>query len=133
MTWLLWFWRSLSGKAQLIAGGVAIVTLLVGIGGVYAWIDHQGYQRATLEWTVKYEKREAELERQRADELARQKDANDAAIAEMNQQLALYKDELVKATALEEELAKQTAADKQAARIALDAAAVDRYNRSIQK
>lgn len=87
----------LGGKAWLawlLVGGVA----LGAAGGVYAFIDHGGYRRATLEWTIKYDKREADLQRLRFEELDRQASANAAAKAIEATRLAA---EMARAAALE--------------------------------
>lgn len=119
---LLWRVLTIVGALAAILGSAA---------GIYAWIDHQGYQRATLEWTVKYNAREAELKQQAADELARQQAANDAAKAEEEAQLEAERKRQMAAIDLAMTLANEAAADPNADNIALDAAAVDRHNRRI--
>lgn len=119
---LLWRVLTIVGALAVIVGAAA---------GVYAWIDHQGYQRAALEWTVKYNAREAELKQQAADELARQQAANDAAKAEEDAQLEAERKRQMAAIDLAMTLADEAAADPNHDNIALDAAAVDRHNRRI--
>lgn len=118
-------WRVLS-----IVGALAAVLGLG--GGVYLYIDHQGYQRATQEWTIKYERREAELNKQTADELASQQAANDAAKAEEEAENEAERKRQMAAADRALTLAAEAAADPNADNIALDADAVDRHNRSIQ-
>jgi hypothetical protein len=75
------------------AGGVLLA--LAGLGGAYAWIDHRGYERATQEWTVKYQQREDERNRQRLAELDRQATANAAAKAEEEAELEAYRKQVI--------------------------------------
>jgi len=133
MNWLLWAWRALPLQAQLALIGAGVVAVVGGLGGTYLWIDHQGYQRATNEWSAKYEKREAELATARADELKRQQDANDAAVAELQRVIDARNKKDLEAAVLEDQLDIEAAKDPKARSIALDADAVARYNRSIAK
>ena len=114
-TWLAW----------LIAGGSVLAVL----GGLYAWVDHGGYNRATLEWTVKYEEREQDILRQRIAEADRQsvvnyeaKQAERAAIEELERELADRE-------ALISRLQDEAAADPDATRLGINADAVSRINR----
>lgn len=114
-TWLAW----------LIVAGLGLGAL----GGVYWYVDHGGYQRATLEWTVKYNDRELALERQRLAELDRQAQANDQAKAAEAARIAQLRNELAQ---LERELEEQSHAadnDPNADRIGLGADSVHRINR----
>ena len=117
-------WRILS-----IVGVLAAV--LGTLGGIYLYIDRQGYQRATQEWTIKYERREAELKQQTADELSRQQAANDAAKAEEEAQQEAERKRQMAAVDLAMTLNAEAAADPNRDNIALDAAAVDRHNRRL--
>ncbi len=117
-------WRVIS-----IVGALAVALGLV--GGVYLYIDHQGYQRATQEWTIKYERREAELKQQTADELARQQAANDAAKAEEDAALEQLRQQQIAADLLRYQIEKEAALDPNHDNIALDADAVDRHNRRL--
>jgi hypothetical protein len=118
---------------------IAVVVGVVGLlGGAFAYVEKvkhdayaNGYQKATLEWTIKYNAREAELKQQAADELARQQAANDAAKAEEEAQLEAERKRQMAAIDLAMTLANEAAADPNADNIALDAAAVDRHNRRI--
>lgn len=114
-TWVAWLALTLLGIATL--------------GGIYAYGDHQGSYRTELEWTAKYQARENELNQRRIQELDRQaianataKAAEDAALAELQRQ----RDE---SQALADRLAAEAAADPNAARVGLDASAVERLNR----
>ena len=118
----------LGGKAWLawlLVAGVGLGAL----GGVYAFIDHGGYRRATLEWTVKYDKREAELNAARFKELDRQASVNAAAKALEATRLAaeMARAAALEAIILENDLAAEIDPDKD--RIGLGADSVDRINR----
>lgn len=119
----------------LLCRALTILGVLAGflgaLGGIYAYIDHQGYTRATQEWTIKYERREAELQQQREDEIARQQAANDAAKAEEAAELDAERKRQIAAADRGMTLAAEAAADPNHDNIALDAAAVDRHNRRI--
>jgi hypothetical protein len=117
-------WRVLT-----IAG--ALAAILGTLGGIYLYIDHEGYRRATLEWQIKYDKREAELKQQLADELDRQQSINAMAKADEEAALEAYRLKLEAATKLALQLADEAAKDPNAGNIALDAGAVDRHNRRI--
>lgn len=112
-----------------IIGGIAVILGVA--GGVYLWIDHQGYRRAELEWTVKYQQREAELQRELADEIKRQAEANADAKAAEEAELEVYRQQLLKMAKLAQQLSTEAAADPNHDNIALDAAAVDRHNRGL--
>lgn len=114
-TWLAW----------VIVAGAAFA----GLGGAYAYIDHRGYERATLEWTVKYQRRETELAQQRADELDRQAAVNAQAKAHEQQALVEMESQLAASQALVDELAREAAQDPNANKLGIDADAVDRLNR----
>lgn len=116
-------------RIGLIAGGG--IALLAAIGAGYAWIDHQGYHRAELEWTVKYQQREAELERQMIAEADRQARVNAEAKAAEEAELEAYRQQLLKMAALAQQLAAEAEADPNHDNIALDADAVDRHNRGL--
>jgi|GEM_PF-4040759 len=116
-------------RAGAAAGGVLLA--LAGFGGAYAWIDHRGYERATQEWTVKYQQREDELNRQRLAELDRQATANAAAKAEEEAELEAYRKQVIAMADRNAQLANEAAADPNHDNIALDADAVTRHNRRI--
>lgn len=117
-------WRAGAAVAVAIGGFTAL-------GGAAWYLDSRGYHRATLEWTVKYQQREAELAQQKADELERQQTINDAAKAQEARELEDYRVKLEAANALALRLADEAALDPAANNVALDAAAVDRHNRRV--
>lgn len=113
-TWIVW----------LIAAGVGLSAL----AGVGLWIDRNGYQRAAAEWTIKYDKRELELNEQRFKEIDRQATANAEAKAKEAARLAA---EMARAAELEArvlELEQQAENDPNANRIGLGADSVARLN-----
>lgn len=121
--------------AGLLGGNTLMAWLIVAglglgaVGGAYWWVDHQGYQRATIEWTVKYDQRELALERQRLAELDRQAQANDAAKASEAARLAQLRSELAE---MEHQLQEQSHAadiDPNADRVGLGSDSVLRLNR----
>lgn len=120
--------RLLGGKTW--AAWLLVAVLAIGAaGGTYAWVDHQGYARASAAWSQKYEAREAALQAQRFRELDRQASANAEAKAREAARLAA---EQARADALEALIDELTAAaehDPNAARIGLGADSVDRLNR----
>lgn len=120
--------------ARLLGGSTIAAWLVVGVlglgavGGAYLWASHHGYQRATLEWSVKYQEREAELQRLAFQELDRQAAANEAAKANEAARLAQLRNEL---SALERQLQEQSNAadnDPDAGRIGLSSDGVQRLN-----
>ena len=123
--------RALPLSWRIIGVVGLLATILGGLAGLYAHVDHQGYQRATLEWTVRYERREAELRQQLADELDRQASINAMAKAAEEAELETYRKQLLARADLAQRLADEAAADPNADNVALDAAAVDRHNRRI--
>ena len=114
-TWLAW----------LVAGGSVLAIL----GGTYAWIDHGGYKRAELKWTVKYEQREREIAELRFKELERQAYANDQAKADERAALEQLEREFAALQELNQQLLEEAAADPDRDNIGLSASAVDRLNR----
>jgi len=113
---------------------LAIAGVLVSLGGIvgaYAWADGNGYRRADQEWQVKWLHRELELERQHAAEDRRQDYWNDVAKARELAEIEVYKRRLADLARLVEDLEREAAEDPNADRIALDAAAVDRYVRRV--
>jgi len=111
--------------AWLVVAGLGVAAT----GGAYLWAQNQGYQRATLEWSVKYQERELALERQRLAELDRQALANDQAKAAEAARIAQLRNEL---TALERELQEQAHEadiDPDADRVGLSAGGVLRLQR----
>lgn len=117
--------------------GIVALAFLVATGGAYALGNRQGdaegYRRAALEWTVKYEQRENELLKRLFDELDRQAYANDLAKEQERRELEVMREHLAVMAKLAEDLAREAAADKDAARIALNADAVERYRRRIAR
>ena len=108
---------------------VVAVLSLGALGGVYAWIDHQGYARASAEWQAKYEAREVALAQQRFHELDRQAHANDAAKAREAERLAAAQAQIdaLNQALLENDVAAE--ADPNADRIGIGADSVERLNR----
>jgi len=120
--------------ARLLGGSTVAAWLVVGVlgatalGGAYWYAQNQGFQRATLEWSVRYAGREAELQRLAFQELDRQAAANDAAKANEAARLAQLRNEL---SALERQLQEQSNAadnDPDAGRIGLSADGVQRVD-----
>jgi hypothetical protein len=113
--------------AWLIVAGLCLGAL----GGVYWYVDHQGYRRASLEWTVKYNERELQLERQRLAELDRQAIANDTAKAAERERLAQLRNELAQMELQLKEQADEAAKDPDRGNIACNLECVRRHNSSI--
>lgn len=119
--------RLLGGSS--IAAWLVVAALGLGLaGGAYWYVDHGGYQRASQEWSAKYQARELALERQRMAELDRQATANDQAKANEAARLAQLRNEL---SALERQLQEQAheaAIDPDADRVGLGASSVRRID-----
>lgn len=121
--------------AGLLGGNTLMAWLIVAglglgaVGGVYWWVDHQGYQRATLEWTVKYNDRELALEKQRLAELDRQATANDRAKAAEAARIAQLRNELAQRERELEEQSHEADVDPNADRVGLGADSVRRIQR----
>lgn len=121
--------------ASLLGGKTWLVWLIVAalglgaLGGAYWWVDHGGYQRATLEWTVKYNDRELALERQRLAELDRQATANDSAKAAEAARIAQLRNELAQAERELQEQSHEADIDPNADRVGLGSDSVLRINR----
>jgi uncharacterized protein HemX len=121
--------------ARLLGGSTIAAWLVVAalgagaLGGAYFYVRGQGYEQATLEWSVRYNERELALERQRLAELDRQAAANDAAKAAEAARIAQLRNEL---SALERELQEQSNEadiDPNADRVGLSAGGVQRIQR----
>lgn len=123
---LIPIWARLAGAAVLIAGMIA------GGWAIVARADSAGYQRATLEWTLREERLKAELAQLRADEIDRQQSINAMAKAAEEAELEALRIKLASSQALNIQLADEAAADPNHDNIAFDAAAVDRHIRRNQ-
>lgn len=115
-TWLVW----------LLVAGLAVGA----VGGAYVYVRGQGYEQATLEWSVRYQERELALERQRLAELDRQALANDTAKAAEAARIAQLRNELAQAERELEEQSHAADIDPDAARIGLGASSVHRIGRA---
>jgi hypothetical protein len=114
-TWLAWL---------IVAGGG-----LAALGGLYAYVDHQGYKRASAHWSQKYEARERALETQRFREIDRQATVNAEAKAREAERLAAERRRAAELEALIVDLSRAAEADPNRDRIGLGADSVDRLNR----
>lgn len=119
----------LLGGSSVAAWLVVAVLGLGAVGGAYWWVDHGGYNRATLEWTVKYDQRELALEKLRLAELDRQALANDRAKAAEAERIAQLRNELAQAERELQEQSHEADVDPNADRIGLGAGSVQRLNR----
>lgn len=121
--------------ARLFGGSTLVAWLIVAglglgvVGGAYWWVDRQGYTRATLEWTVKYNERELALERQRFAELDRQALANDRAKATEAARIAQLRSELAEMEHQIQEQSHEADVDPNADRVGLGADGVRRIQR----
>lgn len=120
--------------ARLLGGSTIAAWLLIGVlgagalGGAYLWAQHQGYQQATLEWSVRYQERELALEKQRMAELDRQALANDQAKAAERARLAALHNELAQLELQLQERADEAAKDPDRGNIACNLDCVRRHN-----
>jgi uncharacterized protein HemX len=120
--------------ARLLGGSTLGAWLVVGalgigaLGGAYWYVSNQGYQRAALEWSAKYDARELDLERQRMAELDRQARANDAAKAAERQRLATLRNEMAQLELQLQERANEAAKDPDRGNIACNIDCVRRHN-----
>ena len=111
--------------------GVAIGVVAVLMVGTFALAEADGYGRASAAWEIKYQRREAELQRQRFAEIDRQASANAAAKAEEAKEIAALEARLQALGALAVQLADEAAKDPRAGDLCLDEEAVKRHNRRI--
>lgn len=118
-------------QAGLLAGGVLL--LLAGFGAVYVRGHADGYHQADLQWQVKWDKRELDIAQQRSDEHDRQDTINVNAKLRERDELANRQQQLDDLTSFNSILQAEAALDPDRDRVALDAAAVDRYNRFIAR
>lgn len=118
---------------RLAAGAIGILVLCAAGYTLYAVGHADGYHLADVEWTVKYQKREADLQKETADELARQQAISDAAKTEEEAENEAERKRQMAAADRGMTLAAEAAADPNHDNIALDADAVDRYNRRISE
>ena len=119
--------RLLGGSSFL--AWLAVAGLCLGAaGGAYWWVDNHGYQRATLEWSVKYTQREVDLERRRLAELDRQATANDIAKAAEAARIAQLRNEAAQMERRLQDLAKEATSDPDAERLGINADSVARIN-----
>lgn len=123
--------RSLPLLWRLLTIAGALAAILGTLGGIYLYIDHEGYRRASLEWQIKYDKREAELKEQTFKELDRQATANAEAKAEEDAALEAYRLHLLEMATRNMQLTQEAAADPNRDNVALDADAVARHNRRL--
>lgn len=118
----------LGGKAWLawlVAAGVG----LGAVGGLYAYVDHQGYARAEAKWSQKYDAREAELQAVRFRELDRQATANAEAKAREAERIASMEAEIAALEAVVVENDRGAEADPNRDRVGLGADSINRLNR----
>lgn len=128
MTIIAWLARLLGGRTWL-AWMIAAASIAGALGGIYAYVDHGGYKRATLEWSQKYDRREAELQAMRFRELDRQATANAEAKAAESAKLKEMAERLAELEAAAIENDRAAEADPNADRIGLGADSVERLNR----
>lgn len=118
----------LGGKTWLAWLMVAVLGLGA-VGGLYAYVDHQGYKRAEIKWSQKYDARELELQTVRFRELDRQATVNADAKA---REAAILAAEQARADALEAliaDLASAADEDPNKDRIGLGADSIKRLDR----
>lgn len=115
-------------KLALLIGGATAA-----IAGAYLWADGQGWHRADLEWRTKWAEREQQIAEERADYLDRLASINAADKAAEAREIADYQVKLDAANVLTIQLADEAAKDPDANLVVFDAAAIDRYNRSIAR
>lgn len=120
---------SLLGGSTLAAWVLVAALGATALGGAYWYVDHQGYNRATIEWTVKYQERELALERQRLAELDRQAAANDRAKAAEAARIAQLRSELADMEHQLQEQSHEADIDPDADRVGLGASSVQRIGR----
>ena len=111
--------------AYLLAALVAIAALW----GVYAYVDHQGYQRAAVEYQARYDKLVSEYNDARAKEIMRQVMANNAAKALEAARIAELQAANSELETRIKELADEADKDPDAGRAALGASSVQRINK----
>jgi hypothetical protein len=128
MTIIAWLARLLGGRTWL-AWLLTAASVAGALGGIYAYVDHQGYKRATIEWSQKYDRREAELQAMRFRELDRQATANAEAKAAESARLREMAERLADLEAAAAENDRAAEADPNADRIGLGADSVERLNR----
>jgi hypothetical protein len=109
--------------------GLAALALVGSLGGIYAYIDHQGYKRASTEWALKYERRETELQKALIVEADRQAVANDSAKRREAERLAQAQAEIDALNAAIIEMDRAAEADPNRDRIGLGVDSVKRLNR----
>ena len=119
---------SLLGGNTLAAWAVVALIGVVSLGGAYFYASNQGYQRATVEWSQKYEARELALERQRLTELDRQAQANDRAKASEAKRIAQIRSELADLERQLQEQAHEADNDPDRDRVGLNGDSVRRIN-----
>lgn len=120
--------------ARLLGGSTIAAWLVVAalgagvVSGAYWYASNQGYQRATLEWLVRYNERELALERQRLAELDRQALANDQAKAAERAALSQLRNEMAQLEIQLQERANEAAEDPDRGNIACNLECVRRHN-----
>ena len=119
---------SLLGGSTLAAWAVVALLSVAGLGGAYFWAQNQGYQRATVEWSQKYDARELVLERQKLAELDRQAQANDRAKASEAKRIAQLRSDLAELERQLQEQAHEADNDPDRDRVGLSADGVRRIN-----
>jgi len=107
---------------------LAALAAVVVLWGVYAYIDHQGYQRAAVEYQARYDKLVAEYNDARTKEIMRQAAANNAAKALEAARIAELQAANSELETRIKELADEADKDPDAGKPALGAAGVRRIN-----
>ena len=107
---------------------LAALVAIAAMWGVYTYIDHQGYQRAAVEYQARYDKLVSEYNDARAKEIMRQVMANNAAKALEAARIAELQAANSELETRIKELADEADKDPDAGRAALGAAGVRRIN-----
>ena len=108
-----------------LLGALAAVALL---WGLYTYVDHHGYQRAAVEYQIKYDKLVAEYNDARTKEILRQVMVNNASKALEAARIAALQAANSELETRIKELADEADKDPDAGRAALGASSVRRIN-----
>ncbi|MBY3434808.1 hypothetical protein HFN89_11805 [Rhizobium laguerreae] len=118
----------LLGVDKWIVGAVVVLTLLAVVGGVVAYIDHRGYQRAAVAYQARIDKIVGDYKIAEIAEIERQAAANNAAKTREASRIAEMQAANDQLETQIRELADEAAKDPNAGKLVLDAPSVRRIN-----
>jgi len=116
----------MSKAGAYVLGALAAIALL---WGAYTYVDHQGYQRAAVEYQARIDKIQIDLAAAKITEIERQDAANNVAKAHEAERIAQLDQQTIELENLREEQANAASQDTDRDEPALGASSVQRINK----